>query len=342
MKKTVKTLLLFSLALAAAGCNSGKNSEAAVSTEDEAILISTTTATSQDVPQTEVYSSNVEANAINNIAPQSSLRIDKIYVEVSDYVKKGQILAELDQVSTIQAKLTYVNDSIELNRTRQLYEEGGVSKSDYDAVELAFEVAKTSYKNLLQNSVLRSPLTGVVTARNYDAGDMYSMGDPIYVVQEITPVKLLVGVSESDYTKIKKGDSVSITVDAIPGRTFTGKVNRIYPTVDSSSHTFTVEVIVPNSDRALRPGMYAKVEVTFGINHSVVVPDDAIVKQQGSGQRFVYVVQGDNTVKSSLVTLGRHLDDEYEILSGLNEGDVIAVKGSANLKDGSKIKVTEE
>lgn len=342
MKKTVKTLLLFSLALAAAGCNSGKNSEAAVSTEGEAILISTTTATSQDVPQTEVYSSNVEANAINNIAPQSSLRIDKIYVEVSDYVKKGQILAELDQVSTIQAKLTYVNDSIELNRTRQLYEEGGVSKSDYDAVELAFEVAKTSYKNLLQNSVLRSPLTGVVTARNYDAGDMYSMGDPIYVVQEITPVKLLVGVSESDYTKIKKGDSVSITVDAIPGRTFTGKVNRIYPTVDSSSHTFTVEVIVPNSDRALRPGMYAKVEVTFGINHSVVVPDDAIVKQQGSGQRFVYVVQGDNTVKSSLVTLGRHLDDEYEILSGLNEGDVIAVKGSANLKDGSKIKVTEE
>lgn len=342
MKKTVKTLLLFSLALAAAGCNSGKNSEAAASTEDEAILISTTTTTSQDVPQTEVYSSNVEANAINNIAPQSSLRIDKIYVEVSDYVKKGQILAELDQVSTIQAKLTYVNDSIELNRTRQLYEEGGVSKSDYDAVELAFEVAKTSYKNLLQNSVLRSPLTGVVTARNYDAGDMYSMGDPIYVVQEITPVKLLVGVSESDYTKIKKGDSVSITVDAIPGRTFTGKVNRIYPTVDSSSHTFTVEVIVPNSDRALRPGMYAKVEVTFGINHSVVVPDDAIVKQQGSGQRFVYVVQGDNTVKSSLVTLGRHLDDEYEILSGLNEGDVIAVKGSANLKDGSKIKVTEE
>ncbi len=342
MKRTIRTVLLSSLVLAAAGCGNGKGNggDAAVdAAEDSALLIDTVKVSSMDVPQTEVYSSTVEANAVNNIAPQSSLRIQKINVEVGDYVTRGQILAELDQVQTIQAKLRYVNDSTEFGRISQLYSEGGISKSDYDAAELSYEVSRTNYQNLLENSVLRSPLTGVVTARNYDRGDMYSMGTPLYVVQEVTPVKILVGITESDYTKVHKGDAVSITTDAIPGRTFSGKINRIYPTVDPSSHTFTVEVIVPNGDRALRPGMYAKVEVTFGINHSVVAPDEAIVKQQGSGQRFVYILQNDGSVKASLVTLGRHLDDSYEILSGLGDGDVVATNGSANLKDGSKVRI---
>ncbi len=342
MNKSIRTILLFSLALAAAGCG-GKTSEKAADAvkTDEATLINVATAVSQDVVQDESYSSTVEAYAVNNIAPQSSLRIQKINVEVGDYVSKGQILAEMDKVSTVQAKLKYANDSTELARIRSLYEEGGVSKSDYDSAVLACDVSKTTYENLLENSVLRSPISGVISARNYDKGDMYSMGSPIYVVQQITPVKLLVGISESDYTKVHKGDKVSITTDAIPGRTFEGKITLLYPTIDQTSHTFTAEVQVPNSDRALRPGMYAKVAVTFGVNRSVVVPDEAVVKQQGSGQRFVFVLQSDNTVKSVLVGIGRHVGDSYEILSGLSEGDVVATKGSANLRDGSKVKVAE-
>ncbi len=343
MNKSIRTILLFSLALAATSCGGGKTSGNAADAvkADEGVLVSVATAAYQDVVQDENYSSTVEAYAVNNIAPQSSLRIQKINVEVGDYVSKGQILAEMDKVSTVQAKLKYVNDSTELARIRGLYEEGGVSKSDYDSAVLACDVSKTTYENLLENSVLRSPISGVVTARNYDKGDMYSMGSPIYVVQQITPVKLLVGISESDYTKIHKGDKVVITTDAIPGRSFEGKITLLYPTIDQTSHTFTAEIQVPNSDRALRPGMYAKVAVTFGVNHSIVVPDEAVVKQQGSGQRFVYVVQDDSTVKSVFVGIGRHIGDHYEILSGLSEGDVVAVKGSANLKSGSKIRVSE-
>ena len=107
---------------------------------------------------------------------------------------------------------------------------------------------------------------------------MYS-GQPIYVVEQITPVKLLVGISETDYTKVKKGDKVKITADALPGQEFTGTVNKIYPTIDPKTHTFTTEIIVPNGDKALRPGMFARVSVEFGVNHSVVIPDVAVVKQ---------------------------------------------------------------
>lgn len=244
----------------------------------------------------------------------------------------------MDQVSLNQSRLSMVNDSVEFSRLKGLYEQGGVSKSDLDAMELKYNVSRSQYENILENTILRSPISGVISARNYDRGDMYT-GTPIYVVEQVTPVKLLVGISEADYTKVKKNDPVEITVDAIPGRTFTGRISRIYPTIDPSTHTFTSEIHVANGDRALKPGMYSRVKVTFGVNHSVVVPDNCIVKQQGSAVRSVYVLQSDNTVKETVVTLGRHFGTDYEILSGLNEGDTIVVKGQGSLKDGVKVNV---
>ena len=230
---------------------------------------------------------------------------------------------------------------VELQRLRALYEEGGLSKSDLDAIELSYNVTKTQVENLLENTVLRSPINGVVTARNYDAGDMYGMSAPIFTVEQIVPVKLLVGISESDYSKVKKGDSVTITADAIPDKTFYGKVEKIYPTIDPATRTFTVEVVVSNNYRTLRPGMFARVTVNFGSNNSVVIPDVAVVKQQGSGERFVYVLNEDGTVTYRKVVLGRRMDAEYEVLEGLSDGAKVVTGGQIRLKDGIKVTVNE-
>ena len=341
MNKIIRTMVFASVAVTLAACGNGKKAdEAAAQVEERATLIATATAVRQEVPQTEVYSSSVQAFAVNNIAPQTGGRIKTIKVDVGSFVEKNQLLAEMDAAQLDQARLKLVNDSTELSRLKSLYEEGGVSKSDFDAAEMAYKVSRRSYNNLLENTWLRSPISGVVTARNYDQGDLYS-GQAIFVVQQITPVKLLVGISESDYTKVKKGDQVEITADAIPGRTFTGKVNKVYPTIDPASHTFTTEVLVSNTDRTLRPGMFARVKVEFGVNNSIVVPDEAVVKMQGAGQRSVYVVNSDNTVNSVIVKIGRHFDRYYEILEGLNEGDVVATKGSNSLKDGAKVEISK-
>lgn len=324
-----------------AGCGNGNSSSttAEQQTAQERIAsVSVMAVTAKDVPQEDVYTSTVEAYATNNIAPQSPSRIHKIYVEVGDFVRAGQIVAKMDDVSLNQTRLSMTNDSLEYHRLKGLYEEGGVSKSDLDAMELKYNVTRSQYENILENTILRSPISGVISARNYDRGDMYT-GNPIYVVEQITPVKLLVGISEADYTKVKKNDSVEITVDAIPGRTFAGRISRIYPTIDPSTHTFTSEIQVANADHALRPGMYARVKVLFGVNHSVTVPDNCIVKQQGSAIRSVFVLQEDSTVRERVVTLGRHFEEEYEILSGLGEGETIVVKGQASLKDGEKVNV---
>ena len=337
MKKTIIRALLFAGAAAAVISCGSKGSSTTAAQVERTYKVETYVTVAQDVPQDEVYTSTVQAYVVNNIVPQSAGRIKKINVEVSDFVKKGQVLAEMDAVNLEQARLNYVNDSIELARNKGLYEEGGLSKSELDNYQLAYDISKTNYDNLLENTILESPIDGVVTARNYDQGDMYSGSNPLYVVQQIVPVKLIVGISETEYTNVKVGDTILITADALPGETFSGRVNRIYPTINSSSHTFSVEVIVPNNDRRLRPGMYARTTVHYGTNHSVVVPDNAIVKQQGSAVRMVYVVQPDNTVKSQIVTLGRHFDETYEILTGLEEGVTIVTKGSANLSDGYKI-----
>ena len=291
------------------------------------------------VPQESVYASTVEAYAVNNIMPQSGGRIRKINVEVGDYVQKGQVLAEMDRLQLDQLALQIQNDEVEYERLKSLYEEGGVSKSDFETAELGYKVRKSNYENVKENTILRSPVTGYVSARNFDKGDMFSMTAPIFTVQQVVPVKLLVGVSESEYTKVKKGDGVTLTVDAIPGKTFKGKVERLYPVIDAITHTFKAEVVVQNTDKVLRPGMYARVTVNFGDRKSVIVPDKCLVKQEGTGTRFIYVLQEDSTVSYVPVTVGRHMGTEYEIVSGLQDGEKVVVKGQAALKDGVKVNV---
>lgn len=343
MNRIIRNAFLAGAALSLVACGGGKKTEeaqVAAPAEAQATLIAAQPAVMAEVPQTETYTSTVQAFAVNNIAPQTGGRIESIKVDVGSFVSKGQLLATMDAAQLDQAHLKLVNDSTELSRLKTLFEEGGVSKSDYDAVEMAYKVSRRSYNNLLENAYLTSPISGVVTARNYDKGDMYA-GTPIFVVQQITPVKLLVGVSESDYTKVKIGNTVAITADALPGKSFTGRINKIYPTMDPVSHTFVTEVLVPNADRVLRPGMFARATIEFGVNNSIIVPDEAIVKMQGSGQKCVYVVKDDGTVKLTLVTVGRHSGTSYEILEGLDEGDLVATKGSSSLKDGAKVTVSE-
>lgn len=328
----------------AAGCGNNGKKEAA---QTEAVVenVAPSVAVQQvfvrEVPQMATYTSTVQAYVKNNIAPQMAGRITKINVEIGDFVKAGQILAEIDKAQLLQAQLQLQNQEVELQRLKSLYEAGGLSQSDYDAIQMQYNVLKTQVDNLVENTTLRSPINGVVTARNYDVGDMYAMSMPIFTVEQIVPVKILVGVSESDYSKVKKGDSVEITADAIPGKTFYGKVNRIYPTVDPATRTFTIEVKVDNNYRTLRPGMFVRATVNFGKNNSVVIPDVAVVKQQGSGERFVYLLNEDGTVSYQKVVLGRRMGAEYEVLEGIQDGAKVVTGGQIRLKDGIKVIVNE-
>ena len=341
MKTMFRTMSVAAAVVLAVSCGNSKGNKAEVAVVETDPTVAVTQVSVREVPQEETYTSTIQAYVKNNIAPQTAGRISRILVDVGDNVKKGQVVAEMDQTQLAQIELQLKNNETEYNRLKELYEVGGLSKSDLDAIEMAYNVSKTQYNNLKENATLVSPINGVITARNYDAGDMYAMSAPIYTVEQIVPVKLLVGISETDYTKVKKGDSVEITADALPGQTFNGKVRKIYPTVDPATRTFTVEVVIDNGNSVLRPGMFARAKVNFGMNNSVVIPDVAVVKQQGSGERFVYVLNEDNTVTYQKVVLGRRMGAEYEVLEGLSDGAKVVTGGMIRLKDGIKVIVNE-
>lgn len=336
MKTIFKSLLIAAVAMAGVSCKEKK----AVQEQTETIpSVTVETVSSRDVIQQTVFTGTVEADVVNNIAPQQPRRISRILVDVGDRVKAGQLLVELDRSSLVQAKAQMDNALIEYERTNELYEFGGASKSEWDARRLQYDVAKSTYDNLLENTTLVSPVAGIVSARNYDNGDMAG-SSPILVVEQIRPVKIMINVSESLFSKVRRGMKIYVTFDAYGDEQFTGKVTRIYPTVDNSTRTFQVEVSLPNSDERIRPGMFARVTLPYDVAKHVVISDRAILKLMGSGDRYVYIYNpADGTVRYSKVELGRRMDAEYEVLSGVENGDKVVVIGQNALSNGAKVEL---
>ncbi|MBQ7823915.1 MAG: efflux RND transporter periplasmic adaptor subunit [Bacteroidaceae bacterium] len=329
-----KFIFLSVIALSISCTNEKKTEEAA----EEKPLVKLETVSIQAVDQTQEFTATVEANKVNNIAPSTPVRIDKILVEVGDRVRKGQKLVEMDIANLEQSKTQLENLQLEFNRIDELYKVGGTSKSAWDAQKTSLDIAKTAYKNLEENTRLLSPIDGVVTARNYDDGDMYSATNPVITVEQITPVKLLINVSEAFYTKVKEGMDVDVKLDVYGDEQFKGKVSLLYPTIDPQTRTFTVEVKIPNADKRVRPGMFARVVLNFGTLDHVVVPDRAVIKQSGSGDRYIYVYN-DGKVSYNKVQLGRRMDDKYEVISGVKDRDKVVVSGQNKLTNGAEVEV---
>lgn len=342
MNVFVKTLLVGGVCLASVACSSKKSAETAA----EQVVVAKPKVTTavvhvQDVDQQSVFTGNVEGYAVNNITPQQPRRITRLLVDVGDRVVAGQKVAELDNAALDQVKAQYENNKANFERSDELYKFGGESKANWQAMKTAYEVSKSTYENMLENTTLVSPISGVVTARNYDNGDMCG-GMPIFVVQRINPVKITINVSESLYTHIKKGMAVDVEMDALPGEKFTAKVSRITPSIDAATRTFPVELVLANAKEVVKPGMYARVTMNYGTRKNIVVPDVAVVKQLGSGNRYIYVYKQDGTVAYQKVELGRRMGDKYEILSGIADGDEVVTSGQVALKDGIAVECVNE
>ena len=156
--------------------------------------------------------------------------------------------------------------------------------------------------------------------------------------QRITPVKLMINVSETYFTKVKKGEPVDVKLDVYGDELFKGTISLIYPTIDATTRTFQIEIKLDNKDQRVRPGMFARATLNFGTADNVVVPDLAIVKQAGSGDRYVYVYK-DGKVSYNKVELGRRMGSEYELKSGVPDNSQVVVAGQARLINGTEVEI---
>ena len=339
-QKTIKTL---SLALLSAGllasCSSSSSNQATEEQSADTVrLVEVAPAEMRALNLSEEFTAQLEAKVVNNITAQAGGRLKQLLVKVGDRVGAGQAVARMEATQAAQAQIQLADAKTNFARMDELYKVGGVSKAQWEQAKSAVDQAKLAYGNAAENTVLRSPISGFVTAKNYDNGDMTSPQLPVVVIQQIAPVKAVIGVSEQYYSFLKKGAAATLSVDALGEETFSGVVTNIFPTLDPVTHTVSTEIEVANKDLKLRPGMYARVHLDFGTKEALTVPDKAIVRQAGSGARYVYVFSGGKAVYRA-VELGQQQGDLYEVVSGLNAGDQVIISAPSNLKNGLSVKL---
>ncbi|MBR5859876.1 MAG: efflux RND transporter periplasmic adaptor subunit [Bacteroidaceae bacterium] len=337
MKKNLTIIALVATALMSSCGSSETTEQATVKAELPKVKIATVN--TEAVAQIEEFATTVEAEVKNNIIPNQALRIEKILVEVGEHVKKGQKLVELDASNLNQLKLQYENQVVDFKRIEELYKVGGTSEAEYQNAKTQLEVSKRALESRLENTVLLSPIDGVVSARNYDNGDMYG-AQPILVVEQISPVKMKINVSESRFAATNKKLDVTLKFNTYGDEEFKGNIDIVYPTINAATHTFPVEIKLANKDMKVRPGMYGRAYVNFGTQEHVVVPDVAVIKQAGSGDYYVFTYEN-GKVKSNKVELGRRMGNRYELISGVAPGSQVVVAGHSGINSGSEVEVID-
>ncbi|MCL2097193.1 MAG: efflux RND transporter periplasmic adaptor subunit [Bacteroidales bacterium] len=331
-------LLMMGVALLMSSCG-GKTTEQTVAKSLPEVIVETMSL--EAVEQTFEYTGVIKPNIINMIGSQTSMRIEQFMVEVGDMVQKGQLLIKMEATNYLQTKLQLEQLKTDYQRAKTLYENGGASKQQIDQMETQIGVAEESLANLEMNTRLVSPVAGIVTRRMFDNGALTG-GQPALEVQQINPVKIVINAEEGNFPAVKVGMPAQVRLDIYPEQVFTGKVSLIYPTINQVSHTFEVEIKIDNGNLKIRPGMFARVSLNYGVKDRVMVPDRAVIKQSGTNDRYVFTHNPDSTVSYKKITLGQRKTNHYEVLSGLEGGEQVVVAGQSRLVDGTKVTIKSD
>lgn len=332
-------------------CSGDKDKKDSAEEKEQVPTVDIAKVGEENVADIQILTATVEADKINNISSNAPNRIKQILVDEGMMVHAGQRLVVLDDVNTTSyqlqvdnARANLRNVELNYNRALELFKIGGGTKQQVDQMELQLVNARNSLasaeralRNVNENTVLTAPVSGVVTARNYDPGDMTG-NLPILTIGTVNPVKVVINVNESLFSKIKLGMPANLTLESYGDEVFTGKVTMVAPTVDQASRTFGVEITVPNAGGRILPGMFGRVELNLGETMRAVIPDKAVEKQRGSGNYFVYIYH-DGKVTYSMVQLGRRLGDRYEVISGVEPGQDVVISEKSKLKNDAAVEL---
>ena len=309
-----------------------------------------------------------------DVNPRIAGRITQIHVDVGHSVGRGALIAVLEddeirqQIERSQASIAVADASIaqreaelsnaklELERRKKLVESGVLSRQELDALEMRHTVALSQLElsraqrrqseaehrelNIRQSQTrIFAPIAGVVAQRHLDIGAMGGANTPIVTIVSVSPMVIEAKASEQDIARIKKGAQVNVTIDSLPGQSFTGKVMRISPLLDPQTRNGQVEIEIPNKTGSLKGEMFARVELNLGTERdTMLLPRDALVYR---GEKpGVYIIEAEKA-KFVEVETGLTQEDKVELLSGLKLGDKVITQGVNLIKDGDKVRPLE-
>jgi RND family efflux transporter MFP subunit len=336
----VAAIALTAISLAACG---GKKQEATPSKDKEAEKVIVQELKAERIAKTIELSTTLEGYETMNVSPSISGHIEHIYVEVGSRVSKGSMLVRMDKTQLNTTRINLASVKVELDRVAELKAAGNVSQQVYDQTKAQYDQLVETERFQNENTFVKSQFSGVVSAKNYEDGEMYS-GAPILTLTQINRLKALINIPESYFPLVKQGMKVNVFSDIYPDKVFPATIEIVYPTIDPSTHTFQAKLNIPNGGEKIRPGMYVRTTLALGEIDAIVVPYQSVLKLTGSNDRYLFV-EDEGSARRVAVTLGQRFDDQIEVIpvvpGDLKEGDKLVITGQARLVDGSKLEVVE-
>lgn len=284
--------------------------------------------------------------------------VKKIHVDQGTSVGVGTLLAEINEkdyswdvmrsdAARKQTEASLNNARAEFKRKEELYKEELITRQQFDDISTRVALAEAEMERAratqsisrerLGRTKIYSPMSGSVKEKRVSVGDFVRNGTPLFQLIKIDLLKLNFTVSEKDVAGLKMGQDVIFTVDAFPGKQFQGKVSLLSPNVEERTRSLQAEALVPNVNRALKPGYFARIKILTAAEHdAVVVPLTALMYDNSSIR--VFVVSGDKA-QERIIKTGNKYDETVEVLEGLKENEQVVVVGQNNLSEGVKVNV---
>lgn len=372
MKKKILVLFVVALLLMSlmVGCGGKKTANVNEAKQEKYVPVAVEKAEVKTISNEITFSGKVHADKEVMVLPKIPGKVASIKSDVGTKVKKDSVLFILDKedvqkqvdqarksVDAAKANYDRTKESIEnakanFERTKELYEQGAVSKSQYEQAELAasntsLDAVKAQYEQAqlgftqaldsLKDTSVKSPIDGVISVVNIEEGEMASNAQPSMTIIDMDRVYVEINVTENIINDLYLGQEVVVEIPAISNKDTTGKIDKLSPAADAKTQLYSVRVYIENNEHITKPGMFAKIKLNTDVREDVIAVKSEAVVQNGD-KMVVYVVEDNKAVEKEIKT-GLDTGIYVEISGGINKGENIVVKGQNYVENGSVVKV---
>jgi membrane fusion protein, multidrug efflux system len=327
-------------------CNK-QNTQVASKESDEKIPVKAVRTELYEYTPTIELSGTAFADREANLGAALPGRVEKIYYGEGSNVRKGDLLVSLSGELYTQALVEYTAIEKDYERVTRLNEKGSISTQDYDHVKAMYDASKAKVEMMKKNAEIVAPFPGVIASILVQEGENYFFNlnlDPGYSttsgilrLMKIDPIQVEVEVNEKEFGRLKNGQKAQLSFDAIGDSTFHGRISSIKPMLSTLTHTTTVRVEVENRSGVIKPGMFSHVKIEFTPVKGVSVPQNAVYKQPGIADDFVFIVDNNKVKKQKVEKLWTN--ETTVGISGVKPGVTVVTNGKEKLQDGSLVEI---
>ncbi len=295
------------------------------------------------------------------VVPTVAGVITEMKADIGDQVKAGQVLAVVDHravdqqlvslgaaIGAVSAKLSLLK--ADAARFQRLFEQDAVSKHRLESVQTELKATLQTRKQLqgqldalkarLADYFVKSPIDGYISRRTLDAGSVAGGGNPLFVVDNLTRVKVVSSVGEKLFPLTQKGARAVVTIPAL-GKEITASVDAVSASVDPATRSGKVEILLDNKNGEIRPGMFCRVKLVVASSEGPGVDRDGLMRLPATGVYYCFVVDKKNHALKKILKLGRIQGNFQEVLDGLSIGNRVVIRGQGLLKTGTNVRIQE-